>query len=289
MGFRVVRRGFYWTSIEEEKGVYDFADYDDLMEHAKDLGLTIVGCLFGNNKLYEDDGLGGIQTEAGRQGFANFAAALADHYKDHAVLWEVWNEPNVRSFWRNNGQHNSEEFAEDYTALVKETAAAMLEVDPDCFVMAGSVSNYWEPSYEWTESCFKRRILQSGIRGWSVHPYGVKTPEEFAVGHNRTRELLKQYGAPDMPLLNTERGFAVKGRRLVGRVERTGSRVPGVEFRTPVPDRSVARRPHNRLVRMGRRGIRHRGGGRRSPGASGLPGDVRATNRLSSGAPYRLG
>ena len=23
MGFRVVRRGFYWTSVEKEKGVYD--------------------------------------------------------------------------------------------------------------------------------------------------------------------------------------------------------------------------------------------------------------------------
>jgi hypothetical protein len=162
-GFRVVRRGFYWNRIEKEKGVYDFSDYDYQMGHAKKLGLTVVGCLFGNNKLYEDD-----------------------------------------------GQHNSEEFAEEYTALVKETASAMLKADPDCYVMAGSVSNYWEPSYEWTESCFKQGILKTGIRGWSVHPYGVKTPEEFAVGHRRMRELLEQYDAPDMPLLNTERGFAVK-------------------------------------------------------------------------------
>ena len=100
----MVRRGFYWTSVEKEKGVYDFSDYNVQMGHAKKLGLTVVGCLFGNNKLYEDDGLGGIQTEPGRKGFANFAAALAEHYKDHDVLWEVWNEPNVRSFWRKNGQ-----------------------------------------------------------------------------------------------------------------------------------------------------------------------------------------
>jgi hypothetical protein len=125
-------------------------------------------------------------------------------------LWEVWNEPNVRTFWRKDGTHNSKEFAEEYTALVRETVPAMLGADPDCFVMAGSVSNYWEPSYEWTEYCFESGILESGIRGWSVHPYGVKTPEEFAVGHRRMRELLAKHGAPDMPLLNTERGFAVK-------------------------------------------------------------------------------
>ena len=196
-------------STEKEKGVYDFSKYDVEMKHANNLGITVVGVLFGNNKLYEDDKLGGIQTETGRKGFADFAAALADHYQDHNVLWEVWNEPNVKTFWRNNGKANSPEFAKEYASLVNTVAPAMLKADPKCIVLAGSVSNYWEPSYEWTESCFKNGILKSGIRGWSVHPYGVRTPEEFGVGHQRTRALLKKYGAADLPILNTERGFAV--------------------------------------------------------------------------------
>ncbi len=210
LGFRAVRRGFYWHSVEKEKGVYDFSDYDAQMEHARKLELTVVGVLFAGNELYEDDGQGGIQTEAGRKGFAAFAAALAEHYEGHDVLWEIWNEPNVRTFWRKNGQHNSDEFAAEYTDLVKAVVPAMLEADPDCFIVAGSVSCYWEPSYEWTESCFKRGILATGIRAWSVHPYGVKTPEESADGHKRMRELLRKYGADQMALLNTERGFAVK-------------------------------------------------------------------------------
>ena len=209
-GFRIVRRGFIWSSIEKEKGVYDYSDYDAQMEHAKKLGLTVVGCIFGGNKLYEDDGQGGIQTKAGRLGFGKFAGALAKHYQDNNVLWEIWNEPNARTFWRKNGRHNSEEFAGEYTELVKLVAKEMLAKDPDCFILAGSVSNYWEPSYRWTESCFKRGILETGIRGWSVHPYGVNSPEEFAVGHARTRSLLRKYGAPDLPIMNTERGFAAK-------------------------------------------------------------------------------
>jgi hypothetical protein len=210
VGFRIVRRGFYWNAVEREKGVYTFDNYDKTMAHAKKLGITVVGVLFGGNSLYENDGRGGIQTDPGRQGFAKFAAALAEHYKDHSVLWELWNEPNVRTFWRKDGKHNSDEFAKEYTDLAKAVVPAMLEADPDCFVMAGSVSNYWRPSYEWTEFCFKRGILKTGIRAWSVHPYGVKTPEEFAVGHAITRNLLKKYGKPDLPMLNTERGFAVK-------------------------------------------------------------------------------
>ena len=210
LGFRAVRRGFYWSSVEKEKGVYDFSDYDAQMAAAKRLDLTVIGCLFSGNKLYEDDGRGGIQTAAGRKGFAGFAAALASQYQDQNVLWEVWNEPNVRTFWRKDGKHNSEPFAAEYTALVKEVVPAMLKADPDCFVMAGSVSNYWDPSYEWTKFCFEKGILETGIRGWSVHPYGVKTPEEFSVGHEITRDLLEKYGKPDLPRLNTERGLGVK-------------------------------------------------------------------------------
>jgi len=212
-GFTTVRRGFYWNWVETEKGTYDFSRYDTEMAHAKELGLTVLGVFFSSHKSYEDDGLGGIQTEEGRRGFAAFAAALAEHYKDHDVIWEIWNEPNVRTFWRKDGKHNSPEFAEEYTALVKEVMPAILKANPDAIVLAGSVSNYWPPSYEWTESCFKLGILETGIAGWSVHPYGVKTPEEFSIGHKITRDLLKKYGAPDMPMVNTERGFAVKETR----------------------------------------------------------------------------
>jgi hypothetical protein len=210
MGFRVVRRAFHWNAIEKEKGVYDFSQWDPQMAEAKRLGITIVGCWFGNNKLHEDDGRGGIQTEEGRRAFAAFAAASAERYRDHNVLWEVWNEPNVRTFWRKDGQANSEEFAQEYTDLVKAIMTAVLAVDPDAFVMVGAVSNYWKPSYEWTEWCFRMGILDTGVRAWSVHPYGVKTPEEFAIGHRITRELLGKYGHLDMPMLNTERGFAIQ-------------------------------------------------------------------------------
>lgn len=209
-GFRGVRRGFYWNAVETEKGTYDFSKYDEQMNHSRSLGLSTIGVLFNSHKDYEDDGLGGIQTEAGRQGFAAFAAALADHYRDYDITWEIWNEPNVRTFWRKDGKHNSPEFAKEYTDLVKAVVPAMLAANPDTVVVAGSLSNYWEPSYEWTESCFREGILETGIAAWSVHPYGVKTPEEFSIGHNRMLKLLKQYKHPDLPMVNTERGFAVK-------------------------------------------------------------------------------
>lgn len=208
IGFRIVRRGFHWNAVEKEKGVYDFSKFDPQMKKCKALGLTVIVCLFGNNALYEDSPKA-VTTEAGRKGYAAFAAETAKHYAGQPVIFEIWNEPNVQTFWR-KGQHNSPEFAKEYSDLVNEAVPAILKAVPDAFVVAGSVSNYWEPSYEWTESCFRNGVLKSGIRGWSVHPYGVKTPEEFKVGHDRTKELLKKYGAPDLPIVDTERGFTVQ-------------------------------------------------------------------------------
>jgi len=206
LGFRVVRRGLYWNAVEKEKGVYDFSSVDAQMKVCKELGLTVIVTLFSSNSLYEEP-RGGVQTEAGRKGFAAFAVAATKHFSGQDVMFEIWNEPNVRTFWRKDGTHNSPEFAKEYSDLVNTVVPAMVKAVPGVFVMAGSVSNYWEPSYQWTEECFKNGVLKSGIRAWSVHPYGVKTPEEFKVGHDRTKELLKKYGAPDMPLIDSERGF----------------------------------------------------------------------------------
>ncbi len=210
LNFQIVRKGVYWSGVEKVKGVYDFSASDAQIEHAQKLGQLVIVTLFSSNDLYEKrDGVKGVTTEEGRQGFAKFAAAAATRYKGKKVIFEIWNEPNVRTFWGNHGTHNTKPFADEYSALVNAVVPEMLKADPDAFVAAGSVSNYWEPSYQWTEFCFQNGVLKSGIRAWSVHPYGVKTPEEHATGHARERALLVKYGTPELPLINTERGYAV--------------------------------------------------------------------------------
>lgn len=232
LGFRGFRRGLYWDQIDKGDGTYDFSKWNKEFAHAHKKGMRIIGCFFGNNAKYENDpGVGGIQTEAGRKAFAKFTAAAAERYKDYDIIWEVWTEPNVRTFWRKNTEavgdippamHNSEAFANEYTSLVKEIAKEMLAKDPDAFIVVGSVSNFWKPSYEWMEMCFQKGILECGVKGWSVHPYGVPLPEDSAEGYGITRDLLKKYGKPDLAVLNTERGFSVAKHAGGGEVANEG-------------------------------------------------------------------
>ena len=128
---------WYWDQVEKSKGNYSFKEADSLLRHAEQKGLTIVACLFGGNKLYENPKPGGIRSARAREGFAKFAAALAKRFAGRNVIFEIWNEPNITGFWGKHGKANSKEYADEYSALVKATVPAMKEADPDCFIMAG--------------------------------------------------------------------------------------------------------------------------------------------------------
>lgn len=207
LGYKVIRRGFIWESIEKERGVYDFSVYDRLMNDCRDRGLTVVGCIAFANKLYG----GSVLEEKGRKAYAKFAAALAGHYKHYNILWEIWNEPNTMTFWgKHGGKGNTERYADEYLALVNETVPAMRKSDPGCFVMAGAMSAFWDQSFNWMGYCFQKGILKSGINAWSVHPYGTKNPEDYIGWYAKIREMMVKAGAPaTFPILNSERGYPV--------------------------------------------------------------------------------
>jgi len=207
LGAKFVRRGFHWEGIEKEKGVYDFSGHDPVMKDIRDRGLRVLGVLAFGNRLY-----GPVRGDEGRDAFAKYAAAVAGHYRDDRVIWEVWNEPNTLTFWGRHGKKgNTPEYAAEYVALVKATVPEMRRADPGCTVVAGSVSCLWSESYAWIDACFTGGILRSGIDGWSVHPYSLRRPEDYVEAYDKVRDLMAKHGAPrDFPLLNTERGFPTR-------------------------------------------------------------------------------
>lgn len=204
LGLGWVRRGFLWEAVEKEKGVYDFSKYDRIMADCKARGLKVVGCIAFSNKLY-----GHAKDEPGRSAYAKFAAALAVRYKDGDIVWEIWNEPNTMTFWGKHGKKgNSEAYAEEYLGLVKATVPVMKKANPKCIILGGSVSNMWIESYKWMDFMFAGGVLKTGIDGWSVHPYGLKSPEDYLEAYDIMRKSMAKHGGPaDIPVLNTERGF----------------------------------------------------------------------------------
>ena len=199
-GFKLIRMDLTWAVIERDKGIYEFESlgYDSLTEGCSRRGIRILYILDYGNTLYEKGR--SVRTQAGREAFAHFAEAAAERYAGKGILWEIWNEPNIKHFW------DSQPSAEDYCKLVEMTAPHIKKADPNGLVVAGATSQI---PFEWLEDCFKRGLLE-WIDVLSVHPYRSQPPETVVADYAELRRLVGRYmpGAKQMPIISGEWGYS---------------------------------------------------------------------------------
>lgn len=209
-GARLVRKAIYWDTIETSPGVFNWSQLDAWVNSMESRGFGMLITLVWNNRDYENIWDRAIVTEPGRQAFANFVALVAARYAGKNIIFEIWNEPNLRSFWHENpeGVSNTDAMAEEYTELVKDAAPAMKAADPNCRIAAGSISALWSASFSWFERCVEVGILDSGIDCISVHPYGFRWPElAYRDGYPVIRQIMDANGGDDMPIITSEVGY----------------------------------------------------------------------------------
>ncbi len=199
-GFKFVRMDLGWGGIERERGTYKFerTGYDALTQGCMKRGIRILYILDYSNKLYESDR--SVRTEEGRRAFAAFARAAATRYKGKGILWEIWNEPNIKQFW------TPQPSVDDYCKLVETTAPLVKKADPSGLLVAGATSGI---PFDWLEGCFKKGLLE-WIDVLSVHPYRSQPPETVIKDYARLRELIRRYAPKDkkIPIISGEWGYS---------------------------------------------------------------------------------
>ena len=197
-GFKFIRMDFTWAAIEKEKGVYDFAPYDQLTDALAQRGIRALYILDYNNPLYEPEL--SVRTEEGRVAFARFAAAAAKRYAGRGIIWELWNEPNIKGFWK------PEPHVNDYMALAKAVLPAVRRADPHAVCIAPATSGM---AFEFLEACFRQGLLEL-VDAVSVHPYRGAPPETAAGDYARLREMIARYRPqrPDLPIVSGEWGYS---------------------------------------------------------------------------------
>jgi hypothetical protein len=196
-GWKFIRMDFVWSSVEKQKGAYDFAAYDVLTDALAKRGIRALYILDYSNPLYESDQ--SVRTEEGRQAFARYAATAAKRYKGRGILWELWNEPNI-GFWKPQPSVN------DYMALAKAVFPAIRKADPGSTCVAPATSSI---PIEFLEECFNQGLLEL-IDGVTVHPYRQRPPETVAEDYAQLRQLIARYSPkrPDIPILSGEWGYS---------------------------------------------------------------------------------
>jgi hypothetical protein len=194
--YRVARMDLAWASTERAKGVYDFAAYDRLVRDLEGQGVTPLFILDYGNDLYQQ---GPPRNQAARAAYARWAAAAVHHFRDHRIIWEIWNEPNVVHFWGGRPDPN------EYARLAREAIAAIRKRVPDATIAVGAYGGF---PWDFIETTFKGGILK-GADAVTVHPYRGGAPESVAADYARLRFLISKYSPKNqLPILSGEWGYS---------------------------------------------------------------------------------
>ena len=198
-GFHWVRMDFKWDATERARGQYDFSAYDRLLKSLDEFGLRPVLILDYGNPLY-----GGTppSTDAARQAFSNWALAAIQHFARRGVIWEIYNEPNLKMFWPTGPK------ADEYVALALAVSRGLPATLQSERLIAPAASTI---DFAFLESCFKQDLLNGALR-ISVHPYRQAYPESVALDYSRLRQLISRFSDHPRDIISSEWGYSTAWR-----------------------------------------------------------------------------
>lgn len=130
-----------WQRTEKQKGVYDFAWIDSIVDNLIARGMQPWVCLCYGNGLYDElarqvfgaVGVPPIYTEEQRSAWDAYVEATVSHFAGRVTWWEIWNEPDGDWCWKRG--HSGIEYGQFAVA----TAKAIRRADPSAKIMGGCV------------------------------------------------------------------------------------------------------------------------------------------------------
>ncbi len=215
-----VRMDFVWDDIEPAQGNFDFAKYDTIVELVTKNGINILGIL---------DYTAGWASSCGQWNcppsdnalFVNYAVKVIGRYKDKIKYWEVWNEPDSRTYW------SEQDGLKSYCLLLKDVYKAAKMVDPDCKILNGgfakgntSVNHLYDNGAKDYFDIMNIHIFES--------PFNSGSDKRIVAIPKLTYKIMKRNGDGHKPIWITEIGC------------------PGVKRGTKVDGWWIGRNPNER-------------------------------------------
>ncbi|MDD5505394.1 MAG: family 1 glycosylhydrolase [Candidatus Omnitrophica bacterium] len=129
-----VRMDFLWEDIEPEKGNFEFAKYDQIVDLLNKNGLQVLG-IFDYSVGWAVAGKELNCPPGDNALFVEYAVKVINRYKDRIKYWEVWNEPDSAVYWQ------AQDGLKSYSALLKAVYLAAKKTDPECQILNGGLAN----------------------------------------------------------------------------------------------------------------------------------------------------
>ena len=216
LGASWVRIDVDWSRVERERGEFDWSNLDGLVVAARQRGLHVLGLLAYTPDCARPGGTPDKAPPIDPDDFGGFVSRAVDRYAGHIRAWEVWNEPNVSSFWYPSPDPGA------YATLLVTAATAIRAADPEAVVVTGGLAPAIDdPGRELSPSTFLDLLYDStpltAFDVVGVHPYtypGFPTEQQdwntFASLPD-LRRLMVARGDAETPMWFTEFGAPTAG------------------------------------------------------------------------------
>jgi hypothetical protein len=178
---------------------------DQLVDIARARGLNVLAILW-STPSWANASSGTNSPPADPADYANAARWAASHFRGRIAAWEVWNEPNLSTFWTGTPAQ--------YVRLLQAAYPAFKAGDPDATVVFGGLSL--------NDDAWLAQAYAAGAHGFfdvmATHPYqGARdaAPEYPDDGHKywlthvtAIRQLMVQNGDAGKNIWFTEFGWS---------------------------------------------------------------------------------
>ena len=222
-GIGLVREQFSWWRIETSPGHLDFSVYDHVVLTAAAAGMRVLPTLIDappwRSTAPAVGQAHGFYPPRDPQAMAVLAALLVQRYGPLGTLWaahpevtpipihswQVWNEPNVVTWWASGPD------PAQYVRLLAAVSNAIRGVDPTAEIVAGGLpeSAMGTPIAEFLDGMYA-----AGARGTfdtlAIHPYAADVQGVMGI-LAAARAKLDARGDRDIPIWATEFGWATGG------------------------------------------------------------------------------
>jgi hypothetical protein len=189
LGIKKIRLQGGWAKTEKQRGVYDWAWLDHIIDYARANGLKPWLQTSYSNPVYNSGGKdlgGGIPTtEEALQGWDRWVEAMVTRYKNKVTEWEMWNEPD-------GNKSNTPELVADFNI---RTAEIIKRVQPEAEIAglamaSGSNVNYLDRYLKVLSDRGKLDLFK-----WIVYHGYTMNPDDNYKGQAKLDSVLRKYSS----------------------------------------------------------------------------------------------
>ena len=186
LGIKTIRLQAGWAKCEKEKGKYDFAWLDGIVDYANTNGLNVLLETDYGNPIYEGGGgfdlAGGFPTsEEALVAWDAWVGAMAKHFRGRVRDWAMWNEPDIGK---------PEKTPEAIAAFNVRTAKVIRREIPDARLAGLSLARL-DPAF--FEKCLQALGEDVKLFEWFIYHGYTLAPESSYETVERLKAVLARY------------------------------------------------------------------------------------------------